>query len=79
MVLFTDGQNNRGADLSEFEDWYRQQRDADTGIQQIPAFVVQFGEASESDMQDVADLTGGRVFDGSAGLSDAFRDIRGYQ
>jgi len=41
---------------------------------------VLFGNANEEEMIEVAELTGGRVFDGrSEALSLVFKQIRGYQ
>ncbi|KAB1662644.1 substrate-binding and vWA domain-containing protein [Pseudoclavibacter sp. CFCC 13611] len=79
VVLFTDGANNGQVTVDQFEQWYQQQRGADSGIQTIPTFVVLFGEADQNEMKQVADLTGGRVFDGGEGLTQAFSEIRGYQ
>ena len=39
-----------------------------------------FGEASPAALKQVADATGGQVFDArKARLSDVFKEIRGYQ
>ena len=39
-----------------------------------------FGDASPEELQHIADLTGGQVFDARhTDLSDVFKDIRGYQ
>jgi Ca-activated chloride channel family protein len=41
---------------------------------------VLFGEANPEELQTLADVTGGKVFDGrSADLSSVFKEIRGYQ
>ena len=46
----------------------------------MPVFPILFGDADRSAMQDVADLTGGRLFDAkSQSLADIFKQIRGYQ
>ena len=43
-------------------------------------FPILFGDASQSEMQHIAALGGGRVFDArSASLEAVFKDIRGYQ
>lgn len=77
VVLFTDGETNTGPEFDAFRAWYEARRSR--GIGQIPAFVVRFGESSEDEMRQIAELTGGRVFDGSGDLTAAFTDIRGYQ
>jgi Ca-activated chloride channel family protein len=39
-----------------------------------------FGEANSDDMNAVANITGGRAFDGrKAALAQVFKEIRGYQ
>ncbi len=79
-MLFTDGENNGALSYEDFRRWYESQRGRDSGIQTIPTFVVQFGDSNEREMQAIADLTGGRVFDGSGqSLASAFAEIRGYQ
>jgi Ca-activated chloride channel family protein len=73
IVLLTDGENNAGPDLGAF----RSQMAAG-----VPArvFPILFGEASQADMTELAQLTGGRVFDGrKAALPIVFKEIRGYQ
>lgn len=81
VVLFTDGENNGASTFADFAAWYREQRSDDSGIQTIPTYVVRFGESSADEMQQIAELTGGRVFDATSdgGLTGAFAEIRGYQ
>jgi Ca-activated chloride channel family protein len=46
----------------------------------VRIFPILFGEASNTEMATLAQLSGGRVFDGRrAALSLVFKDIRGYQ
>ena len=48
----------------------------------VPArvFPILFGEASHTEMEALAQFTGGRVFDGrKAALAQVFKEIRGYQ
>ena len=43
-------------------------------------YPILFGDASREAMQDVADLTGGRLFDATSdSLGTIFKQIRGYQ
>jgi len=56
----TDGENNRGLSQSQFADWYRSQGGSVRGI---PVFPILFGEGSPRELSDLADLTGGRLFD----------------
>lgn len=44
----------------------------------IPVFSILYGDADESQLQEIADLTNARVFDGRDSLTDAFRKVKGY-
>ncbi|AEY91350.1 von Willebrand factor, type A [Streptomyces hygroscopicus subsp. jinggangensis 5008] len=77
IVLMTDGENTAGAEAGDFDGFYRalgrDRRD-------IPVFPILFGDSSRSELQHIADLTGGRLFDARQGsLDGAFEEIRGYQ
>jgi Ca-activated chloride channel family protein len=71
IVIMTDGKS-QGA-TATFEDAWR----ADGS--RVPVFGVTFGaDADRSQLDRLAKMTGGRVFDGTKSLTDAFRAIRGY-
>ena len=74
VVVFTDGMNEHGISFRAFKDWYSNNQD----VQDIPVFAVSFGNADSDELQELVSLTGGRVFDGNADLTAAFKDIRGY-
>jgi Ca-activated chloride channel family protein len=77
VVLMTDGANNQGLTQGQFEDWYRSRGDSVRGI---PVFPILFGEGSPAALRELADLTGGRLFDSrSNSLAAVFKEIRGYQ
>ncbi|HYO44416.1 MAG TPA: substrate-binding and VWA domain-containing protein [Candidatus Limnocylindrales bacterium] len=77
IVLMTDGENNHGDDLDGFRRVHGGLPDAVRGVAVFP---VLFGEANTEDMQAIADMTGGRLFDAtSQSLADIFKQIRGYQ
>jgi Ca-activated chloride channel family protein len=77
VVLMTDGENNQGLSQSEFEQWYRSQSDNIAGI---PVFPILFGEGSPEELRQLADMTGGRMFDSRSNtLAAVFKEIRGYQ
>jgi Ca-activated chloride channel homolog len=77
IVLMTDGENNVGRDGTRFLADYRA---LPAQVRAVRTFAVLFGEASPAELQQVADTTGGRVFDGrSTSLSQVFKEIRGYQ
>ncbi|MGJ7529306.1 substrate-binding domain-containing protein [Variovorax sp. GB1P17] len=73
IVLLTDGENNSGLKLHEFRERY---------ARGLPAriFPILFGEGNVSEMQQIAQLSGGREFDGrKLQLGQVFKEIRGYQ
>src|SRR3984893_1510712 len=76
IVLMTDGENNSGRDGNQFiQDFHRLPEDA----QKIKAFTVLLGEANPDQLKQLADLTGGQVFDSrKTPLSLVFKQIRGY-
>ncbi|WP_030989658.1 vWA domain-containing protein [Streptomyces sp. NRRL WC-3744] len=77
IVLMTDGENTAGDEAGDFDGFYRSLgRDR----RDIPVFPILFGDSSRSELQHIADLTGGRLFDARQGsLDGAFEEIRGYQ
>jgi Ca-activated chloride channel homolog len=77
LVLLTDGENTAGMRLNEFETWYSGLPAADKGIR---IFAIQFGEAKAVELDALARLSGGRVFNATkTPLSQVFKEIRGYQ
>ncbi len=73
IVLLTDGKNNEGRSFDSFRSGSRHGSPA-------RVFPILFGEGDAEQMKQVAELTGGRVFDGrKASLSAVFKEIRGYQ
>lgn len=73
ILLLTDGQSNQGL---RFEDFRLRQ-----GSQPwVRVFPILYGEGNVAEMQALAELTGGRTFDGrKTALAQVFKDIRGYQ
>jgi Ca-activated chloride channel family protein len=77
VVLMTDGENNRGLSKGQFVRWYRAEID---NIGGIPVFPILFGEGNAQELGELADLTGGRLFDSRSNtLAAVFKEIRGYQ
>ncbi|MGW7046199.1 substrate-binding and vWA domain-containing protein [Streptomyces avermitilis] len=77
IVLMTDGENTKGAKARDFDGFY-----AGLGAarKETPVFPILFGDSDKSELQHIADLTGGRLFDARQGsLDGAFEEIRGYQ
>jgi len=77
VVLMSDGENTDGLSAPDFERYYL---GLPAYAQGIRTFTVLFGDADEAAMTELANLTGGRMFDGTAeSLSFIFKQIRGYQ
>jgi Ca-activated chloride channel family protein len=77
IVLMTDGENQNGTSPATFESTYRALPE---GGRQIPVFTVLFGEGNQDEMNKVATLTGGQVFDArNTPLAKVFQEVRGYQ
>lgn len=74
IVLLTDGMRTTGRTVDQFKTF---QAGAPT---KIPVFPVLFGESVQKEMEDVANVTGGKWFDArTAALPEVFKEIRGYQ
>ena len=43
-----------------------------------PIYSITFGSSDEYELERIADLTNGRVFDGKSGLKRAFKEVRSY-
>ena len=71
VVLMTDGEGNVGR-YSDLSSKYK------TLNKQIPIYSITFGSADEYQLQEIADLTNGKVFDGKYDLVKAFKEVRGY-
>ena len=70
IILLTDGQSE--GSFRAFADAYQE-----LGAQ-VPVFSIMFGDADESQLEDLAELTNARVFDGRENLVGAFRSVKGY-
>ncbi len=77
IVLMTDGENTRGASPADFDAFYDRLPAAE---RRVPVFPILFGDSDRSELEHIAELTGGRLFDARQGsLDGAFEEIRGYQ
>ncbi|AIT61017.1 vWA domain-containing protein [Corynebacterium doosanense] len=77
IVLMTDGELTEGMTFEQFRNFHAglspQQQD-------VPVFVILYGEANAREMAALAELTGGKVFNALDGdLAEAFKEIRAYQ
>ena len=70
VILLTDGEGNVGR-YSDLEDYYKSLN------KDIPIYSIQFLDASPSQLNQLANLSNGKVFDGSD-LVSAFKEVRGY-
>ena len=70
VILMTDGQSVYNE--SVFEDALEA---CGSGI---PVFSITFGDADPSQLENLAEMTDARVFDGTKDLTDAFRSVKGY-
>lgn len=71
VVLMTDGQSNMGSygNLERRYDWLSEE---------IPIYSIMFGDADKTQLEDIAELTNAKVFDGRTNLLEAFKEVRGY-
>ncbi|MEU3054539.1 substrate-binding domain-containing protein [Streptomyces fimicarius] len=81
IVLMTDGENTAGRSAADFTAFYRA---LPAARQVTPVFPIVFGDSDRSELEAIAELTGGRLFDGTkkegpGSLDGAFEEIRGYQ
>ena len=44
----------------------------------VPVFSIMFGSADDEQLNELAELTNARVFDGRSDLTAAFRSVKGY-
>ena len=70
-ILMTDGHSNNGS-FSRLESYYQQEH------LDIPIYSITFGNSSESQLNQIANLTNAKVFDGKSGLVEAFKEVRSY-
>lgn len=71
VIIMTDGLSNMGS-YDTFETLYRQEN------VDVPFYSIMFGSAFEDELQMIAELTNGKVFDGKTDLLKAFKEVRGY-
>ena len=71
VIIMTDGLSNMGS-FDDFKLRYEQEGMA------VPFYSIMFGSAFEEELQDIAELTNAKVFDGKTDLLKAFKEVRGY-
>lgn len=77
VVLMTDGINESGINFDDFQQFFKENLDSNNSIQTFP---ILFGEAKSEELQQLASITGGKLFDSrKSSLSHVFKQIKGYQ
>jgi Ca-activated chloride channel homolog len=77
IVAMTDGDSNEGMSLADFRRFYA---GLPVEVRQVRVFTVLFGDGNAGELKQLAELTGGRMFDSrKTSLSIMFKGIRGYQ
>ena len=71
VILMTDGESNNGS-YRELANYYKKTKN------NIPIYSITFGYSSERQLNSIAELTNGKVFDGKSGLRKAFAEVRSY-
>ena len=67
----TDGMSNAGS-YSELRKYYTSNKET------TPIYSITFGNSSEYELNELASLSNGKVFDGKSGLKKAFTEVRSY-
>ena len=67
----TDGKSNNGT-FNDLKKYYQ------TNKLNIPIYSITFGSSDERQLEDIANLTNAKVFDGKNGLRKAFMEVRSY-
>ena len=71
IILMTDGMANSGS-FSDLKSHYNKNKD------KVPIYSITFGNSSELELKNIAELTNAKVFDGKNGLLRAFTEVRSY-
>lgn len=71
IILMTDGQDN-------ISNWETLQTYLQTTENDIPIFIITFGDANDTQVIPIVEYTFGRIFDGRSDLVAAFRKAKGY-
>ena len=71
VILMTDGASNNGT-FKDLKNYYNNTN------KNIPIYSITFGSSREDQLEEIADLTNGKIFDGKKGLTRAFKEVRSY-
>jgi Ca-activated chloride channel family protein len=73
IIVMTDGESE-----DYFEEFSRIYKTAGMESLDVPVFSIMFGDADQAQLDDLAELTRARVFDGKTDLAAAFKNAKGY-
>lgn len=71
VILMTDGQSNGGT-YRNLKSYYIE------NANNIPIYSIMFGSAVSKQLEEIANLTNAKVFDGRSDLLKAFKEVRSY-
>ena len=71
IIAMTDGAVNVGT-FNSLENAYKNSK------KKVPIYSITFGDADEDQLDDIAELTNAKVFDGKTDLLRAFKEVRSY-
>lgn len=71
VILMTDGMSNSGT-YSSLKYYYNSNKET------TPIYSITFGSSSDDELNELATLSNGKVFDGKSGLQKAFSEVRSY-
>ena len=71
VILMTDGYSNSGS-YNSLKKYYNDNK------LNIPIYGITFGFSSEDQLEMLAELSNGKVFNGKIGLKEAFSEVRSY-
>ena len=72
IILMTDGDPNEEKRFSDLKRYYEE-----LNID-IPIFAITFGDARDYYLEQIAELSNAKVFDGKKNLVEAFKEVREY-
>lgn len=70
IILMTDGQS-----IDNYYELYNEYKNNNLAI---PIYSIMFGDASSEQLNDIANLTNAKVFDGRTNLLSAFKEVRSF-
>lgn len=71
IILMTDGMSNMGTYMTLHNEYVNLKKE-------IPIYSITFGNAHEDELEEIAELTNAKIFDGKTDLLRAFKEVRGY-